>query len=185
MLAKVMVPVELIRFEARRTGPTVACTWATASEKNSESFVVERSRDGQQFAALGQIAGAGHSSQQRTYAFEDKAPISGTAYYRLRQIDTDGSTSFLPIVVVLGTETLVRATAVPNPSAGHFELWTPTAVATAIEVTIIMGARVLVSPPVVADDNHLRFDLSGQPAGVYLVRLQTVTGSQVIRVVKN
>ncbi|MGY3090755.1 hypothetical protein ACVWYF_003816 [Hymenobacter sp. UYAg731] len=177
------LPVELVSFEARRTGATVAVAWATASEKNSAYFTVERSVNGAEFEGIGTVKGAGASTQRLDYAFEDKTPLPGTAYYRLRQTDTDGTFSFAPVVAVKGT-VAAQAVAVPNPSTGRFEIWTPAAEVVATEVTTVLGTRVNAAATA-TPAGTLRFDLSAQPAGLYFVRLQLKTGTQMVRVVRN
>jgi Secretion system C-terminal sorting domain len=176
------LPVELLSFTAKRTGATVSAAWATASEKNSAYFAVERSVSGAEFEAIGTVKAAGASTQRLDYAFEDKAPLPGTAYYRLRQTDTDGTLSFSPVVAVKGTAAAL-AVAVPNPSTGRFEIRTPAAEVRATEVINVVGARV-AAQAATATNGRLAVDLSAQPAGTYFIRLQTATGTQVVRVVK-
>jgi hypothetical protein len=77
-----------------------------------------------------------------------------------------------------------KATAVPNPSTGRFEIAVANAETTSAEVTTVVGARVL-APATPTAAGALSFDLSAQPAGVYLVRLRTATGTQMVRIVKN
>ncbi|HEX8325905.1 MAG TPA: T9SS type A sorting domain-containing protein [Hymenobacter sp.] len=180
------LPVELLGFDAKRTGPTVACAWATASEKNNDHFTVERSATGQEFARIGEVKGAGNSTKRVNYAFEDKAPLTGLSYYRLRQTDTDGTVSYSPVVTVqaAGAAWDARVTAVPNPSAGRFEIWTSATEVLAAEVFNILGVRVPTQATLAAH-KRLQFDLSSQPAGVYFVRVQTTTGTQVVRITKN
>ena len=178
------LPVELLSFEARRTGTAVTATWATASEKNSDYFTLERSANGSEFTAVGKVQGARTSMAQLNYTFVDKAPLAAKAYYRLRQTDADGTFSFSPVVTVKGTATAAHASAVPNPGAGQFEIWIPAAEVIATEVTTVVGARV-AAQAIAIRNGHLAIDLSTQPVGAYLIRLQTATGTQVVRVIKN
>lgn len=178
------LPVELLAFEARRTGTAVTATWATTSEKNSDYFTLERSANGSEFTAVGKVQGARNSRAQLNYTFVDKAPLAATAYYRLRQTDADGTFSFSPVVTVKGTATAAHALAMPNPGAGQFEIWLPAAEVLATEVTTVVGARV-AAPASATPNGHLAIDLSTQPVGTYLIRLQTATGTQVVRVIKN
>jgi hypothetical protein len=94
------LPVELVSFSAAPAPTGTALTWATASELNSAYFEVERSSDGARFAALGQVAGAGTSVQAHRYAYLDAPAPAGLSYYRLRQVDLNGSAHFSPVVTV-------------------------------------------------------------------------------------
>ena len=114
------LPVELVRFEAVRQTDAVRLTWATASEKNSAFFDVQRSLDGQAFATVLSTAAQGNSTQPSVYAgLDSKAPAS-RLYYRLRQVDLDGAVAYSTVVTVAGTDaTLTELVVYPNPTAGR------------------------------------------------------------------
>lgn len=94
------LPVELLGLEAIDAGDHVLTRWSTSSETSSESFTVERSADGAFFADIGSVAAAGNSLLTRDYSFADRAPLRGTSYYRLRQIDQDGTNRITTVVSV-------------------------------------------------------------------------------------
>jgi hypothetical protein len=183
------LPVVLVSFEARRVGATVACAWATASEARNSHFVVERSLDGASFAALGTVAGQGTSAAAHTYTFVDAQPAAGAAYYRLRQVDTDGMASYSPVVVVQGGEVAAptEVVAVPNPSTGQFALLTNLPASGQLRGTVVnmLGQSVLVlNEQLPAGAARLPLDLSAQPAGVYLVQLLGPAGPTTLRLLK-
>jgi len=118
------LPVELARFEAVREGADAALSWATASEKSNRGFAVEVSTGGE-FRELAFVAGAGSSSAPRAYAFRDReASKAGPRYYRLRQLDFDGTASFSPVrALAFGEGSGPSAlSAAPNPFDGGFVL---------------------------------------------------------------
>ena len=181
------LPVELIAFAADRIGSAVVCNWATATELRNDHFAVERSLDGQNFYALGQVAGAGTSSSRHDYRWVDAKPAGTVAYYRLSQVDTDGTTTYSPVVAVQSTSTAVAVTASPNPSTGPVVLTLNAADATTVTGTVVnmVGAQVLrFAQAVSAGYQAITVDLSAQPAGVYLLRVQTPQGPQTLRVAK-
>jgi len=94
------LPVELLSFNAEAMGDRVRLRWTTASETQNELFVVERSANAAGFEGIANVPGAGTSSQRRDYVFDDAEPLVGTSYYRLRQVDTDGSGSVSDVVAV-------------------------------------------------------------------------------------
>ena len=119
------LPVELSAFSGRWVSGAAELNWATASEKNSSHFVVERST-GQEaaFKVVGQVKSVGNSSRAQTYKLrDDEAAAQGVAilYYRLRQVDVDGKESFSPLVSVrVGQRNGVSASRLevyPNPTA--------------------------------------------------------------------
>ena len=182
------LPVTLVSFEGRRVGATVALAWATASEQHNDHFVVERSLDGTNFLALGTVAGQGSSAAAHAYTFVDAQPVAGAAYYRLRQVDADGTASFSPVVVVQGGEVAAASImAVPNPSAGQFALQTNFLASAQLRGTVVnmLGQPILtVNELVPAGAASLPLDLSAQPAGVYLVQLLGPAGPITLRLIK-
>jgi hypothetical protein len=94
------LPVTLLRFDAVPDGNTVACSWITLTERNSEHFTVQRSANGQDFVDLGRVEAAGDSWIAISYGFVDDAPLRGTSYYRLKQVDLDGTSTYSNVVAV-------------------------------------------------------------------------------------
>ncbi len=88
------LPIELIHFKASNQNNQVLLEWETASETNNDFFTVERSKDGVQFESIGNVQGAGNSLRNRIYRLIDARPLSGIAYYRLKQTDFDGKYSY-------------------------------------------------------------------------------------------
>jgi hypothetical protein len=85
------VPVELTHFRAKVVRDIVALTWRTESESNNLGFEIQKSSDGFDFECIGFVSGAGTSTVPNDYAFQDSELTSGTIYYRLKQMDTDGA----------------------------------------------------------------------------------------------
>lgn len=92
------LPIELARFDAQCAGAIVDVRWSTASERANSHFIVQRSEDGAYFQDLGRVEAAGDSQTLTNYAFEDGSPV-GLAYYRLAQVDLDGTISYGPVMV--------------------------------------------------------------------------------------
>lgn len=87
------MPVALVDFTAQaQENRTVLVNWKTSWEKANKGYVVERSKDLKSFEAIGEVNDvAGTSNSISSYRFVDNAPYRGTSYYRLRQIDLDGT----------------------------------------------------------------------------------------------
>lgn len=94
-LAAGTFPVEWLAFEATYAGDqTVALTWTTASESQNRAFQIERSENGRDFVYLGEVEGQGNSTEAHDYHFLDRRATAQRYYYRLRQVDFDGSFSY-------------------------------------------------------------------------------------------
>lgn len=93
-----IVPVELTSFTAAVTGTTVKLNWTTATEINNRGFDVERSSEGStQWTKIGFVEGSGTTTNHKQYSYSDK-PGTGKYYYRLRQVDFDGTHEYSGIV---------------------------------------------------------------------------------------
>ncbi len=87
-----VTPVEFLTFEGTVHENTVRLTWSTANETNNSGFEVQKSTDGVDFRRIGFVAGAGNSSSANEYNFHDV--MDGKSWYRLKQIDFDGTFAF-------------------------------------------------------------------------------------------
>jgi hypothetical protein len=110
-----LLPITLLRFDAEARAADVELRWATASETDNAFFLVVRSRDQADWEVVGRASGAGTTHMLHEYRLVDSAPLEGVSYYRLRQVDTDGTSWTSPSVAVdfVGS----RLTAYPVPVA--------------------------------------------------------------------
>ena len=113
------LPVELTYFQTQATdNQKVNIKWETAMEINSSYFVLERSRDAVSYKTIASIEAAGTSTSKKVYSFTDELALFGTNYYRLSQVDRDGTQQvFRPQAVVI-EDANVSFGAFPNPSIG-------------------------------------------------------------------
>ncbi|MBF9222815.1 T9SS type A sorting domain-containing protein [Hymenobacter ruricola] len=114
------LPVELALFTAEPLGENDGLLkWATASEKNNDHFEVEASADGKAFGRIGTVKGHGSTTQPHDYQLVDKnltRYAADVVYYRLRQVDQDGTASYSPVRNLKVAAPLgLTAAAWPNP----------------------------------------------------------------------
>ncbi len=182
------LPVTLTRFEAQGAGAAVAVRWVTASEQNSASFEVERSADGLAFSKIGAVAAAGTTAQTHQYQLLDRAPLAGVGYYRLRQLDLDGTAHYSPVVPVqFGPDAAAPLlTLAPNPSRGlvAVQLVQPTAQVATLQVLDALGRTVYQQSLAAATIQEQSLDLQSLPAGIYLVRVASASGVVTQRLVR-
>ena len=171
------LPVQLTSFTAARAASGVQLAWATASELNSARFVVERSLDGRTYAAVANVAAQGSTQQAHRYASLDRTAPAGLLYYRLCQIDTDGTARYSPAVTVGGAAT--EFALAPNPARESLHLLTeqPTAylVRTALGQVALQGTTAAGTTTV---------PVAQLAPGVYFFELHAGTGRVVRRFVK-
>jgi hypothetical protein len=91
--------------------------WVTASETNNDFFTLQRSADGFSFTDISTIDGAGNSNQLNNYQFIDQYPPIGVSYYRLKQVDYNGNSSYAPNLVALDVLQKTGFKIHPNPAS--------------------------------------------------------------------
>ncbi|MCW3070882.1 MAG: hypothetical protein JWO44_772 [Bacteroidetes bacterium] len=96
----VVLPVELLSFEANLDVSKVLVKWVTATETNNDYFTLERSQDGTTFEEVLKVDGQGSSSAVHEYMETDFNPYEGVSYYRLKQTDFNGVFVYSNIVPV-------------------------------------------------------------------------------------
>jgi hypothetical protein len=109
------LPVKLVSFTGKVEGSAVALSWTSASEAGNLYYTVEMSPDGQQFEAIGTVAGAGTSGLTHAYNYSYATAVAGLYYFRLKQMDVDGRYTYSIVIscLVKGTSELV---VYPNPA---------------------------------------------------------------------
>jgi hypothetical protein len=166
------LPVELVAFQARSTSAGTALAWNTASERNCDYFVVERADSSpENFRALRQVQGAGTTTHPTQYTFVDAHPAL-LNYYRLRQVDSNGTTSFSPVVFVKNTASKLPLAVYPSPATETVVV--TGAVGTRFALFDQLG-RQLHTGEVLAGTRPT-LDVRALPGGVYFVR-DLATGS--------
>jgi hypothetical protein len=117
------LPVELVSFTGACDNGLINLTWQTASEFNSSHFDVEKSRDGENWQLLTKISSAGTSNELITYQSTDQNGTEGNNYFRLRQVDVDGTEKvYDPINVSCSEVTTGYFSSFPNPSGSSFQV---------------------------------------------------------------
>jgi surface protein len=191
------LPVALAGFEGQVVnGAAIRLTWQTVSETDNAGFRLQRMVDGERpvdgeapngtggvWTQIGFVEGAGTTSEPQSYQFTDEALPYGAdrLTYRLQQVDTDGTTSLSPEIIIRRTIGAVNLLS-PFPNPAHKQVTIRYAVPKAAKVAIrlydVLGRKVqtLVEGPATGR-TELQWDVSGLPSGTYFLRLQA--GSEV------
>jgi hypothetical protein len=179
------LPVELVAFNVgvQNEGKAIL-TWHTASETNNAGFQVERRVAGDSsssaWQSVGFVEGGGTTSNSQSYDFvDDNLPYAADQLsYRLRQVDTDGTTSYSEIrtLELVGPEAITLRAPFPNPTRGSTTLRyaLPKAGMVEIEIFDVMGrkVRILRQGAEKAGRKEVHLQTANLSTGVYFVRLR-------------
>ena len=171
------LPVELTHFSARPKTGAIHLSWRTATETANAHFAVEHSRDGSRFQEIGRVAGQGTSTEPHDYQFIHENPLPGIQYYRLQQVDLDGSYQYSHTVSVMPEAGGISM--YPNPTTGLLQVGGPETEDAEFRVSDPMGRIIM--------EGRLRgntADLSGLPEGLYWISLVTEGGTAMKKITK-
>ncbi len=175
------LPVSLLYFRALCSpNGAIELEWKTASEHNNEYFTISKSSDGSRFSLVTTVAGHATTDSENTYLYEDTTIHGGTYYYRLSQIDFDGTEKDLKIIVVecdQGNNTLT-VYPVPMEKGGSFFINQRSVPLQIDEVKLfnMFGREVSSLEPVSKNSDHdLEFYVPDVPPGFYILKVTSAT----------
>ncbi|MCC9166323.1 T9SS type A sorting domain-containing protein [Pontibacter harenae] len=183
------LPVEIMYFTGVANNGQVLLQWATASEKDNDKFVIERSQDGKSYSAIGTVSGNGTTNQVQKYSFTDMSPLHGTAYYRLKQVDFDGKSAYSKVVGVDSKVNVAKAQlqAYPNPFTSGLNIALTSGLTGEAKVTLynLQGQEVYSSKvDIAAGVTTAELPLQNLSGGVYVLKVVTSSFEATTKVVK-
>ncbi len=184
------LPVELLSFDAYLEGRQVMLRWRTASERNSDHFLVQRSDDLRRWREVARVPAAGNAVSVRHYSAVDPSPQTGVNYYRLKQVDQDGTFTYSSVIAVTMHAPQEDIAVYPLPArpgeALHIDVSTLEGSAGDVTLQAVNG-QVIYQAHWNAEDAGRRtisMPISPHlPAGVYLLRLAMPDRSIVQKVI--
>ena len=179
-------PVTLASFDATLSANTVAISWTTATETNTDHFEIERSFDGKTFAKVGTQKASGTTSSSLSYTYKDNASsLSGLVYYRLKSIDKSGVFNYSGIktVTIKAAKNLITSL-YPNPLKSGQTIKVNYASLKAGNVSFdlvnTLGRKVLSSnQAVTVGNNNISLSVAHLTSGVYYLSVNDGTNSLV------
>ena len=149
----------------------VKLEWITHNETTTNYFLVERSLDGENFTPLSKIQGLGSKGITRTYSFIDENAVSGVNYYRVKQIDLDGSFYSSRVQTVLVKEKGGVAV-FPNPTRSEvFIKFQDVSIEADVDILDLTGKIVKIINHTDGWNGTYRADLSALPRGIYFLKI--------------
>ncbi|GAB4300411.1 MAG: hypothetical protein Kow0098_27740 [Ignavibacteriaceae bacterium] len=178
-VALTIIPVELSSFSANVADDQVKLNWTTATETNNQGFDIERKLSDGQFEKIGFVPGHGTTTEVQNYSFVDSKLSGGTYYYRLRQVDFNGSFEYSDEieVEVAGPKVYSLSQNYPNPfnPSTLIKYSIPKDGFVSLTVYNTVGEKVatLINQEMKAGEYEVNFDASSLSSGVYFYRLNS------------
>lgn len=194
------LPIELLSFDANLNGKVVDLNWVTTNEYNNDYFEIERSLNLNNVEIVGRLGAVGFSNSEIVYSMTDEKPYTGVSYYRLKQTDFDGTSTYSDWVaieikteqnsdnnIVVAESGLTILSAYPNPTSGNVKVLFSHNSDERVQYSVIdYTGRLLAKGQHMAFDgeNELDLDFTSYKDGVYIVVIQTASGIGKVKVIK-
>lgn len=172
-----VIPVELKSFTASVNKNTVLLNWTTATETNNSGFHIQRKAGDNEFQTIGFVEGKGTTTEVQNYFFADNNVGVGKFYYRLAQVDFDGSVNYTDAIEVDVNPPLEFSLSqnYPNPfnPATTIEFSLPVKSSVVLKVYDIIGQEVLKAIDTEMEPGYhkLNLNLARFSSGVYMYRI--------------
>ncbi|MDO9001180.1 MAG: T9SS type A sorting domain-containing protein [Bacteroidota bacterium] len=174
--------IQLLSFEATKNKGYIAINWYTIREVNNNYFTIEKSKDASVFETVSVVSGAGNSSKNVDYLYNDNKPFDGISYYRIKQTDYDGRSKYSQMrAIEYKNETKLNFDIIPNPSnSAGYNLRFESALEEQylVEVTDLAG-KIIYS--IVVNVNNSKNNISSSlHAGMYMLNIRSLTTNNLI-----
>ena len=170
-----LLPVQLLSFTAKKEGTGNLLSWSTTQETNFSNFVIERSLNGREFSPIGSVR-AGQSN----YNFQDKTPVKGINYYRLKMMDKDGKYAY-STVRSINNSRIFSVNVYPNPATNILQLQLDSEKKSDIQLQVVgMDGKLLQTQKLsITEGSSLRtLSINKIPKGHYSLNITTSAKEQ-------
>lgn len=182
------LPIDLLSFKASKINAGTLLAWKTLSEKDNKAFIIEKSTDGKTFNFLSEIKAKGNGTTQQNYSHIDNNPVLGLNYYKLKQIDNNGTENVVGFQTVNYTdlsemnESLISV--YPNPVVNILTVILPQSQKqdVTLEVFDVLGKSVVKQN--YSKNINLEINVSQLPKGAYAVKIKNSKTRDLISVKK-
>jgi hypothetical protein len=178
------VPVELTSFTATANGKEVILNWTTATELNNQGFEIERASSKtsprqEDWEKIGFVPGYGTTTEPKSYSYSDQSVNDGTNYYRLKQIDYDGSYEYSDVVEVdyRAFSSYLLEQNYPNPFNPTTTIGFGIQNKSNVKITVLNSigeeVAVVLNEEKEPGFHQVEFNATGLPSGVYFYQLKS------------
>jgi len=175
------LPVEWLNLDAVKTGPSIVrIDWRTSQEINNDRFEIEKKTSQGTFTTIGTVSGNGTTDQISTYTFTDRGTMAEYVYYRIKQIDLDGTFEYSKTLEVKFKQVTQEVNVYPNPAANQLNLTTYFQGKHRYKILSLSGHIIQTG----TYDNTFqteRINIAPLKSGRYLIQINLPDGTQINR----
>jgi hypothetical protein len=171
------LPVSLSQFKGHTTSLADVLSWTTFSERNNAWFELESSLDGLHFQPVARVnskAHEGNSDLLLEYVYENTAIQQGTTYYRLRQVDIEGSAAIVSQVIRLERSSIQSVRCFPNPVVNTAQIEMVAQKAAQVQLMLMnMQGQIMLNRKVQLNEgmNRISIPMNHLPASNYMLNI--------------
>ena len=168
------LPIVLQDFTVEKDNECVNIDWTTLSESNNDYFEIQRSKESENFEAIGVIDGAENSNIALNYKYIDNKPLDGTSYYRLKQVDFNGDFSYSEIANISYGIISQQIESFPNPANNEVSFIFPSLYNEEVELLIydITGKTIInQKKDAIIGENLFLYNISFLEKGFYFISI--------------
>ena len=176
ILPAVTVPLSWLSITANKSQQNTSTINWLVQEQNVAQYEIQKSTDGRSFLNIGTVASKGNG--QHNYSFTDAAALTGTGFYRIRQVDVDGRSS-LSAIVKLGSTNEKAVSVYPIPARSTVVVTVPqTLVTTNATLFDNTGKQIRT---ILLTNTVATIDVSDLPSGIYVLRFTNGSTSKLVK----
>ncbi|MBC7487217.1 MAG: T9SS type A sorting domain-containing protein [Cytophagaceae bacterium] len=179
LVANCPAPVTLLSFNGQKSEKSNLLHWNVANELNNSHFLVQRSADGSSFLTIGKVMGRG-TAEYGEYSFVDQSPLTDKNYYRLQQVDIDGTYTNSKTILIAGE--IFTGVVYPNPFSNQITVQSDHDAPLTLDVIDITG-RMIYSTIKSVEQNEMSFGESLNK-GTYLLRITSSEKVYILKIIK-
>ncbi len=180
------LPLDFLAFNASlkiNLKKEVLLNWTTTNEINTKSFIIERGVDGT-LSPIGNEVSAKNINGVNHYLFIDENPLQGTSFYRLTQVDLDGTKNVYNKIVSIKNDNLLQMAVFPNPVISQLNITLPEAVAGSTIRVVGSNGRNLLKKTIQEGTANLNLDVASLASGYYVVIFESNLKSYSAKFIK-
>lgn len=178
------LPVSFMGISAKQKGTGVAIDWSTASEYNNNYFIVERSNNGgRTWFSAARVSSQGNSSTEHQYTAYDAKPEAGVNFYRIRQVDFDGTSKYSSTAIVKITIDRTTGTVLANPFISDITLDFLSTRSQTLNVSVFdnTGRQVIRQQLTLGEGaSRQRISANQLQKGMYVIQVRDADGNMII-----